>query len=103
MSELFQVLTVGLGTYLLRVSLIALLGRVTVPEGMSDGLRLVAPAVLAGLVAQGLLVTGGQFRGVDAWHGAALISALVAWQTKSVSWTLAAGMTTVWLLTAIWG
>ncbi len=103
MTPLFQVLLVGVGTYLLRVSLVALLGRVEVPERVSDALQLVTPAVLAALVARGLFIEEGGIRSLDPWHGAALTAAVVAWRTKSVTWTLIAGMASVWALSAAFG
>ncbi len=56
-----------------------------------QALSLVAPAVLAGLVAQTLFLDHGDVRPFGTWYLAAAVAALVAWRTRSFGWTLAAG------------
>ena len=60
-----------------------------------------APAVLAGLVAQTLFLDHGEFRPFETWYLAAAVAAIVAWRTRSFGWTLLAGMGSVWLLEAL--
>ncbi len=97
-----MVLAVGVGTYLLRVSMVALLGPTrTIPPRAEQALRMVAPAVLAALVATTLFRDGDGFRALGAWHGAALVAALVAVRTRSAAWTLLAGMIAVWTFSAL--
>ena len=97
-----MVLAVALGTYLLRVSMIALLGPTrTIPARVEVALRMVAPAVLAALVATTLLRDDDSFRELGAWHGAALVATLVAVRTRSAAWTLLAGMVAVWAFSAL--
>ncbi len=102
MSPWLLVLLTGVGTYLLRLSAIALVsdGR-QIPPRMEQALRLVAPAVLAALVANSLLLQGGDWRAFGAWHGAAIVAALVAIRFRSAAWTLLAGMVAVWLFAAL--
>lgn len=98
MSPLGVVVVAGIGTYLLRVSLIALLGRVSIPPLGERALRLVAPTVLATIAAQGVLTVDGALRPFDVRHVAAAVAFGVAWWTKSIAWTLAAGMGSLWVL-----
>ncbi len=98
MSPLLVVAIAGLGTYLIRVSLIAVLGKVTIPPLGERALKLVAPTVLAAIAAQGVFTVDGGLRPFDVRHVAALIGGLVAWRTGSVAWTLVAGMGSLWLL-----
>lgn len=98
MSPLVIVVIAGVGTYLMRVSLIALLGRVTIPPLGERALRLVAPTVLATIAAQGVFTVDGGLRPLDVRHGAAVVAFLIAWRTKSIVWTLIGGMATLWLL-----
>ncbi|MEX1279728.1 MAG: AzlD domain-containing protein [Acidimicrobiia bacterium] len=98
MSPLAVVVIAGVGTYLLRVSLIALLGRVSIPPLGERALRLVAPTVLATIAAQGVLTLDGQLRPFDVRHVAAAVAFAVAWWTKSIAWTLAVGMGSLWML-----
>ena len=101
MSPFAQVLLVTVGTYALRASLIVVLGRVTTPPRVQDALELVAPAALAGLVAQTLVLDGDGFRSFGAWYGAAVVAALVGIGTRSTGWTLAAGMAALWTFAAL--
>ncbi len=97
-----MVLAVGIGTYLIRVSGVALLGplRRLAPR-IELGLRMVAPAVLAALVATTLFRDGDTWRDLGAWHGAAAVAGVVAVLTRSAAWTLGAGMVAVWTLSAV--
>lgn len=98
MSPLLVVVLAGVGTFALRVCMIVVLGRVRVTERVEEGLRLIAPAALGALVAQGLLLSEGAIRPLDSWYAAAAIAAVVAWRTGSVGWTLAGGMGALWLI-----
>ncbi|MFV2063673.1 MAG: AzlD domain-containing protein [Chloroflexota bacterium] len=98
MTDFALVLMVAGGTFLMRASLVVMLANATIPERVQQALRLVAPAVLAGLVAQTLFITAGDVRPFGTWYIAAAIAALVAWRTRSVGWTLLMGMVAVWAL-----
>ena len=77
-----MVVVAGLGTYLLRVSLIALLGRVSIPPLGERALRLVAPTVLATIAAQGVLTLDGGVRPPDIRHVAAAVAFAVILEYK---------------------
>jgi len=101
MSDLLIVVILAAGTLLMRASLVAILGEVTIPPRLEQALRLVAPAVLAGVVVQALVFDGDGFRTAWSWYLGAAIAAAVAWRTRSIPWTLAAGMAAVWALGAV--
>ncbi len=101
MTDFGLVFAVAIGTLAMRASMVTLLADVTIPLRVEQALSLVAPAVLAGLVAQTLFLKGGEFRPFDTWYLAAAVAALVAWRTRSFGWTLLAGMGSVWLLGAL--
>lgn len=102
MSPVVQVLIVGIGTYLLRVSVVALVSATgAIPQRVERSLRLVAPAVLAALVADTLLLAGDGVRDLGSWHVAAALALAVAIWTRSAIWTIAAGMICLWVLDAI--
>lgn len=85
-------LLAGVGTYLIRLSGIMLLGgERELPESVTSMLRLVAPAALAAIIANSLFLDGGQWRDFGAWHIAALLSIGVAIWTRSMGWTLIVG------------
>lgn len=101
MDELLLVSIVAAGTLAMRASMVTLLAGTTIPAGVEQALALVAPAVLAGLVAQTLFLEGGGWRPFGTWYLAAAVAALVAWRTRTFGWTLLAGMLSVWLLEAL--
>jgi len=100
-TDLVLVALVAVGTLAMRASMVTLLADVTIPNRVEQALGLVAPAVLAGLVAQTLFLDGGEFRPFGTWYLAAAVAAIVAWRMRSFGWTLAAGMASVWLLEAL--
>ena len=99
-TDLFIVAAVAAGTLAMRASMVTLLAEVTIPPRLQQALSLVAPAVLAGLVAQTLFLDAGELRPFGSWYIAGAIAAVVAWRTRSFGWTLLAGMASVWLLEA---
>ncbi len=93
----------GLVTVLIRLSMIALLGRFTLPEILQRALRYVPPAVLAAIILPEMLQPGGT---LDVSLGnerllAGFLAVLVAWRTKNTIFTIVTGMTGLWLLTAL--
>jgi branched-subunit amino acid transport protein len=104
MSPWLIVGLIGLGTYLTRLSFVAAFGRFGVPAWLAAPLRYVGPAVLAALVAPAVIAPDDA---IDVTPGnprffAALVALLVAVRTKSVSWTIVAGMGALWLLQVLW-
>ena len=84
----------------LRLSFIALLGRMEIPLFLGRALRFVPAAVLTAVVIpllfyeNGILVVSlGNERLL-----AGLVAALIAWRTRSVLFTLGGGMATLWAL-----
>jgi len=92
MMLLLAFVLAGLGTYLIRLSGVMLLGGDRkLPESVTKTLRLIAPAALAAIIANALLLDGGAWRGFSAWHLAAIVAIGVALWTRSMGWTLVAG------------
>lgn len=94
---------IGAGTYALRLSFIFLLGRVEFPPKAQHALRYVPAAVLSALVLPAFVRPEGA---IDLSFGnlhliAGVIAALVAWGTRNMLATLAAGMVALWLLQAV--
>jgi branched-subunit amino acid transport protein len=95
------ILAIGLITYAIRLSFIALFGRIDdIPPGVERALAYVPAAVLAALVVpelvtvqSTLVATLGQDRLL-----AGLVAAAVAWRTENVFATIAVGMGALWLL-----
>lgn len=104
MTNLLIVVSVGIGSYLLRVSFVAIVGDRTMPDWALVPLRYVAPAVLAAIIAPAVLMPDGIFDVGPASNPraiAALVAIAVAWKTKNVIAVIVAGMSVIWLLQAL--
>ena len=92
---------IGVGTFLLRYSLIALWNRLgTVPDSVQRALRFIPPAVLSALVLPSVATSNGAFT-LGPRTAAGFIAALVAWKTKSILATIVVGMGVLWLIQAL--
>ena len=97
------ILTLALGTFLLRSVPLWLHGRVPTPTWLQRLLRYVPAAALTALVVPGSLYlkTNGNYDFAPARILAAGIALLVAWKTRSTVATLAIGMASLWLTQAV--
>jgi branched-subunit amino acid transport protein len=94
------ILAIGILTYLIRVSFIALFGYVDeIPPTVQRLLRYVPAAVLAALVVPSFvtLEVGASGLAVDKLT-AGLVATTVAWRTENVFATILAGMGSLWLV-----
>ena len=90
------------GTWLFRLSFIALLGRVAaIPDLAMRLLRLIPAAVLAAIVAPSLTHATGSFNLGTERFLAGMVAAVVAWRTKNVLATIGVGMGVLWALQAL--
>jgi branched-subunit amino acid transport protein len=93
----------GAITFALRLSFIALVGRMEIPPFLGRALRFVPAAVLTAVVIPLLFYENGA---LEASLGnerllAGVVAALIAWRTRNVLFTLGGGMATLWTLQAI--
>lgn len=103
-AELWTTIILGGAiTFALRWSFIALAGVITLPRRVQDALQYVPAAVLAAIIAPGVLIQNQQLdisaNNLRLW--AAVIAALVAWRTRSILYTLVVGMAALWALNAL--
>ncbi len=105
MSTLTLWLTIvgaGAVTFALRLSFIALVGRIETPLLLGRALRFVPAAVLTAVVVPLLFYKNGALE-VSLGNErllAGAVAALIAWRTRSVLFTLGGGMATLWMLQA---
>lgn len=93
------VAVIGVLTYAIRLSFIALFGRLErIPPGLQRGLRYVPAAVLAALVLPALLVVGPDGTVALEKLLAGGVATAVAWRTENILATMAAGMGAIWAL-----
>lgn len=100
MSTWLAILAVGAVTFLLRASFIVFADPHRFPHFFRQALTFVPPAVLAAIVAPGLLVHQGALDlSLDnpRWI-AGLVAILVATRARSVLPAIASGMAALWLL-----
>jgi len=96
-------LIVGMAAFALafRVSFFLLGERVALPSSVRRALDFVPPAVLAALVLPALVDLRAEWTPEStARIVAGLVAALVAWRTRSILYTLVAGMGALWLALA---
>ncbi|AOW79744.1 hypothetical protein HTSR_0549 [Halodesulfurarchaeum formicicum] len=93
------ILVIGVLTFAIRVSFIALFGRLDeIPARAKLFLRYVPAAVLAGLVFPAFLTFDGAGGPAMDKLLAGGIAAAIAWRTENVLATLLAGMGSLWVL-----
>lgn len=94
-------IVIGLLTFLTRLSFIALLERIKLPEAVRRALRLVPLAALSAIIAQELVYYNDVLNTspLNPRLLAGIIATSVAYVTKNVIWTIIAGMAALWLLT----
>jgi len=98
MSWLPALAVAGLVTFGIRLSFIALLGKVELPPVLTRALRFVPPAVLSAIIFPEMLVRDGA---LDLHPGnarllAGVVAAFAAWRTRNVVLTIAVGMVALW-------
>ncbi len=96
-------IAMGLITFALRASFIALSDRFKLPPSVQRALRFVPVAVLPAIVVPALVFREG---GLELTLSnekllAGIVAGVVAWYTKSVIWTIVAGMIALWTLQAV--
>ncbi len=96
-------ISVGILTFLTRLSFIALLERIKLPAAFQRALRLVPIAVLSAIIAPelGYINNTLALSPTNPRLLAGIIATAVAYITKNVVWTIVVGMAALWVL-SIW-
>jgi branched-subunit amino acid transport protein len=95
------ILSMGVVTFLIRLSFIVAWGKFEMPPLVRRSLRYVPPAVLSAIILPELLrpnslpidLSLGNARWI-----AGLVAAIIAWRTRNALLTIVAGMTVFWVL-----
>ena len=93
----------GLATWLIRLSFIAVEGRLQLPWWFRTALQFVPAAMLSALIAPDLLMQDGQLylSPLNSRLVAGIAAVAIAAWTRSVGWTIAGGMATLLALEAL--
>ncbi len=104
MNEVLLVAGMAIVTCVIRYPVLALLGKVTMPDPMLRALRYIPPAVLTAIVIPEVLLPAGTFKITNnAYLVAAVIAVLVSWRTKNLLLTIVVGIVALWIVRAIMG
>lgn len=103
MNAWMVVIAAGLGSYLLRMSMIAAADRIRLPARLDDAAALVAPSAFAALAVTAIAgaVLDAGVPGALAPIAAVAVAALAVARTGSTHAAVLAGMPTFWILTAL--
>ena len=102
MTVFFIFLAAAVGTYVIRVSGIALLSDPEkLPPLLRRALALVAPTALGAIIVNSLFLDEGQWRSFGAWHLAAVVAIGVALWRHSAGWAMTAGAVAFALLLVV--
>lgn len=94
------IVAIGILTFAIRLSFIALSGTLHLPVAIERALQFVPVAALTAIIVPELVLPGGN---LDLSLGnarliAGIVAILVAWRTRNALLTILAGMLTLWLL-----
>ena len=96
------VIAIGVGTYFIRLSFIALFGKIEPSPAIMRATRFVPSSVMAAIILPALLNGGGHGFGDGSERLiAALLAGFVAWRTGNMVATIGTGMVGLWLLKAV--
>lgn len=101
MSVWIAIVAAGIGSYLLRMLPVALLGLFRTPAWLDRAGLLVAPVAFAALAATAVAGGTGTGAGVLAKLVAVTVAAGVAHRTRSTAATLVVGMAALWIASAV--
>jgi len=96
------IVAMGVVTYLIRLLPIEFFSRIDIPTWALQSMRYVPIAVLTAIFVPEVIMPGGEFN-ISLGNArllAASVAIVVAWRTKNVFLTVAAGMAVLWLLQA---
>jgi branched-subunit amino acid transport protein len=98
MTEVLMIAGMALVTVAVRYPVLALVGKIDLPQPVLRALRYVPPSILAAIILPELLYQDDQiYIAVDnSFLVAGIIAALVAWRTKNLLLTIVLGMLALW-------
>lgn len=105
MNEVLLISGMAAVTLLIRYPMLALVSRVTLPEQVIRGLRFVPVAVLTAIIVPAITMPAGKIdvSPSNAYLWVGIVSAFIAWRTRSLLVTIVAGMAIFLIWRAIIG
>ncbi len=98
-------LALGVGTFLIRYSLIGLMGKIHIPPRIERAFRFIPASMLSALVVSQLASYARSSVSplTNPYYLAALVACGVAWKTRNTLLTVFMGMIVLWVLRALSG
>lgn len=106
-QEIILVAGMALVTFAVRYPVLAVLGRLRLPDLALRALRYVPPAVLTAIIVPGMLFAEDRLNLSfdNAYLAAGIVAALVSWRTNNLLLTIVLGMAALWgwrALVSLW-
>jgi branched-subunit amino acid transport protein len=103
-NEVLLIAGMAFVTFMVRYPVLALLGKVPMPEPVLRALRYVPPAVLSAIIVPAVIMPNDVVQITNnPFLIAGMIAVGVSWRTKSLLLTILIGMAALWLLRAVMG
>ncbi len=100
MNEVILIAGMALVTFAVRYPVLALLGKIPLPDPVFRALRFVPPVVLTAIIVPAVLLPQDNrldLSYTNSYLIAGLIAAFVAWRTRNLLLTIVLGMLALWL------
>lgn len=98
MNEIVLIIGMALVTFGVRYPVLALLGKINLPDPLFRALKYVPPSVLVAIIVPAALMPEGTIEANLANSNlvAAIVAVVVAWRTKNLLLTIILGMAALW-------
>jgi branched-subunit amino acid transport protein len=98
MTETLMIAGMALVTFAVRYPVLALVGKIDLPEPVLRALRFVPPAILSAIILPELLYREDRIAVAadNTYLVAGLVAGLVAWRSKNLLLTIVLGMLALW-------
>jgi branched-subunit amino acid transport protein len=95
MSEWIMIIGMALVTFAVRYPVVALVGKIPLPDRVFRALRYVPPAVLTAIILPAIVMPNGETADLspsNSYFVAGIASVIIAWRTKNLLLTIVLGM-----------
>src|SRR5689334_7348711 len=100
MNEVLMITGMALVTFAVRYPVLALLGKIRLPDPVLRALRFVPPVVLTAIIVPAVFLPQDNHLDLsytNAYLIAGLVAVLVAWRTRNLLLTIVLGMLMLWI------
>jgi len=104
-NEVLMIAGMALVTFAVRYPVLALVGKLDLPEPVFRALRFVPPTILAAIIVPAILLKDDDLyiAADNSYLVAGIVAGLVTWRTKNLLLTIVLGMLALWLWRGLLG